>query len=213
MKISSSIQDHQSINGSLPSCNEAGQQRDDKPQTAAGACPPSDNNEEDESELFDARLTELFVDYFSRASAFRTHEVLLSWNFDNPKKILEYVVSQAGTDIATAQMIYWRMEPESVRDCEEEEDTIILDIIEQNIGQGYYADNGLEYDPRDDEGRNAIEDNTEHTPEDTYHPELLKSRTGIHLEGIMDDDGIPAELYSEYAGLIRSFGLEDAYLS
>ena len=154
---------------------------------------PDDNDRS--GEKFDSLLTELFIDYFKRVPAVRRHEVLASWNFDNPEAILEWVVSQPDTDIATAQMIYWRMEPESVRDCEVEEGLPILEIVEQRIGQGFYQDNGLAYDPRNDERYNAVNNNTEHTPEESYPAELLKTREGRHIEGINTDDGIPEELY------------------
>ena len=84
---------------------------------------------EENEDQFDDLLTELFIDYFGRVSAERRHEILASWNYDFPKEILEWVVTQADTDIATAQMLYWRMEPESVRDCEAKEDIPILEAI------------------------------------------------------------------------------------
>ena len=151
-------------------------------------------------------LTELFIDYFGRVSPIRRHEVLSVWNFDHPKAILEWVVSQADTDIATAQMIYWRMEPESVRECEAEEDLPILEIVEQKIGQGFYQDNGIAYDPRDDYG-DAVETNTVHTPENSYPAELLKSRPGrqFAITGILADS-IPEELYPAYSRLVRALG-------
>lgn len=171
---------------------------------------PDDNDRF--GEKFDSLLTELFIDYFKRVPAVRRHEVLASFNFDNPKAILEWVVSQPDTDIATAQMIYWRMEPESVRDCEVEEDLPILEIVEQRIGQGFYQDNGLAYDPRNDERNNAVKNNTEHTPEESYPAELLKTREGRHIEGINTDNGIPEELYPAFVRLVRALGMDDIYL-
>lgn len=170
-----------------------------------------DPDDDDIDELFDKQLTELFIDYFGRVSALRRHEVLSSWNFDHPKDILKWVISQPGTDIATAQMIYWRMEPESVREYEEDEDLSILDIIEQGISQGLYEDNGFAYDPRNDYG-DAVEANTEHISEDEYLPELLKAREGRQVDGIDSDDGIPEELFPAYERLVHAFGMEDYYL-
>ena len=166
----------------------------------------------EDEDKFDDLLTELFIDYFGRVSTLRRHEVLASWNFDFPKAILEWVVSQADTDIATAQMVYWRMEPESVRDCEVEEDLPIVETVEQRIGQGFYQDNGWAYDPRNDFGNNAVKNNTDNTPEDFYPAELLKTRTGKHIDGIQTNDAIPEELYPAYARLVRALGLEDYYL-
>ena len=166
----------------------------------------------EDEDKFDDLLTELFIDYFGRVSTLRRHEVLASWNFDFPKAILEWVVSQADTDIATAQMVYWRMEPESVRDCEVEEDLPIVETVEQRIGQGFYQDNGWAYDPRNDFGNNAVKNNTDNTPEDFYPAELLKTRTGKHIDGIQTNDAIPEELYPAYVRLVRALGLEDYYL-
>jgi hypothetical protein len=165
---------------------------------------------EDEDQ-FDDLLTQLFIDYFGRVSTLRRHEVLASWNYDFPKAILEWVVSQADTDIATAQMIYWRMEPESVRDYEVEEDLPIVETVEQRIGQGFYQDNGWAYDPRNDNGCNEVKSNTDSTPEDFYPPELLKARTGRHIEGIQTYNAIPEELYPAFARLVKALGL-DFYL-
>lgn len=165
---------------------------------------------EDEDQ-FDDLLTQLFIDYFGRVSTLRRHEVLASWNYDFPKAILEWVVSQADTDIATAQMIYWRMEPESVRDYEVEEDLPIVETVEQRIGQGFYQDNGWAYDPRNDNGCNEVKSNTDSTPEDFYPPELLKARTGRHIEGIQTNNAIPEELYPAFARLVKALGL-DFYL-
>lgn len=173
--------------------------------------PVYENVDSDDDESFDKSITELFIDYFSRVSALRRHEVLASWNFDHPKDILKWVMSQPGTDIATAQMIYWRMEPESVRDYEVDDDISILETIEHGINQGLYEDNGFAYDPRKDNG-DAVLSNTEHTSEDEYLSELLKSRVGRQVEGLNTDNGIPEELYPAYERLVLSFGREDFYL-
>ena len=166
----------------------------------------------EDEDRFDDLLTELFIDYFGRVPALRRHEVLAVWNYDFPKAILEWVVSQADTDIATVQMIYWRMEPESVREYEVEEDFSILETVEQRIGNHFYVDNGWAYDPRNDEGNNAVKNNTENTPEDSYPPELLKCRTGHTIMGGQFDNGVPDELFPAYKRLVKALGLEEFYL-
>ena len=140
-------------------------------------------------------LTELFIEYFGRVAAIRRHEVLASCNYDFPKEILEWVVSQAEMDIATAQMIYWRMKPESVRDYEVEEDIPIMEAIEQR--------NDCHYD--------AVKNNTDNTPESFYHPEVLKNREGKVIEGISDDDSIQKELFKAYKRLVCAMNMEDCY--
>ena len=167
---------------------------------------------EENEDQFDDLLTELFIDYFGRVSAERRHEILASWNYDFPKEILEWVVTQADTDIATAQMLYWRMEPESVRDCEAKEDIPILEAIEQRIGEAFYQDNGFAYNPRNDDQSDVVKMNTENTPESYYHPELLKNREGKFIEGINENDAIPKESFKAYKRLVCALGLEDCYL-
>lgn len=56
---------------------------------------------------------------------------------------------------------------------------------------------------------NAVKNNSEHTPEDSYPAELLKTREGQYIEGINTVNGIPEELYPAFVRLVRALGMED----
>ena len=67
----------------------------------------------------------------------------LSWNFDNPKKVIQWIVEQPDTDKGTCLLLYWRMAPDfskqfvNRKECENThswylEDYDIIQTLERN---------------------------------------------------------------------------------
>ena len=55
---------------------------------------------------------ELIIDYLKKHDSEIRQMLALSWNFDNPKKVIQWIVEQPDTDKGTCLLLYWRMAPD-----------------------------------------------------------------------------------------------------
>ena len=120
-----------------------------------------DGIEIDEDE-FDELSADLIIDYLKKNTPEERQLLAISWNFDNPKKVIQWIADQPDTDRGTILYIYWYMAPAFYKEnyadrkeCEEEnpwglEDYDIIDTIEKNWLSGFYRDQIYAFDPSED---------------------------------------------------------------
>ena len=120
-----------------------------------------DEIEIDEDE-FDELSAGLIIDYLEKNTSEERQLLAMSWNFDNPKKVIQWIVSRPDTDRGTILCLYWHMAPAFYKEnyadrkeCEEEnpwslEDYDIIDAIEKNWLSGLYENQIYAFDPSDD---------------------------------------------------------------
>ena len=65
-----------------------------------------DNIEIDEDE-FDELSADLIIDFLKKNTPKERQLLAISWNFDNPKKVLKWIVDQPDTDKGTILYLYW----------------------------------------------------------------------------------------------------------
>ena len=117
-----------------------------------------DNIEIDEDE-FDELSADLIIDFLKKNTPKERQLLAISWNFDNPKKVLKWIVDQPDTDKGTILYLYWYMAPAFYKkhyadrkECEEEnswslEDYDILDTIEKNYLSNFYKKQVYAFNP------------------------------------------------------------------
>ena len=111
---------------------------------------------------FDELSAGLIIDYLEKNTPEERQLLAMSWNFDNPKKVIQWIVSRPDTDRGTILYLYWHMAPAFYKEnyadrkeCEEEnpwslEDYDIIDAIEKNWLSGLYENQIYAFDPSDD---------------------------------------------------------------
>ena len=111
---------------------------------------------------FDELSAGLIIDYLEKNTPEERQLLAMSWNFDNPKKVIQWIVSRPDTDRGTILCLYWHMAPAFYKEnyadrkeCEEEnpwslEDYDIIDAIEKNWLSGLYENQIYAFDPSDD---------------------------------------------------------------
>ncbi len=68
-------------------------------------------NERIDEDVYDELSAELIIDYLKKHDPEIRQMLALSWNFDNPKKVIQWIVEQPDTDKGTCLLLYWRMAP------------------------------------------------------------------------------------------------------
>lgn len=65
-----------------------------------------------DEDVYDELSAELIIDYLKKHDSEIRQMLALSWNFDNPKKVIQWIVEQPDTDKGTCLLLYWRMAPD-----------------------------------------------------------------------------------------------------
>ena len=65
-----------------------------------------------DEDVYDELSAELIIDYLKKHDPEIRQMLALSWNFDNPKKVIQWIVEQPDTDKGTCLLLYWRMAPD-----------------------------------------------------------------------------------------------------
>ncbi|MBS5115157.1 MAG: DUF4274 domain-containing protein [Erysipelotrichaceae bacterium] len=167
-----------------------------------------DNIEIDEDE-FDELSADLIIDFLKKNTPKERQLLAISWNFDNPKKVLKWIVDQPDTDKGTILYLYWYMAPAFYKEhyadrkeCEEEnswslEDYDILDTIEKNYLSNFYKKQVYAFNPVKDsysDGYNWTEGYDEHKVKSKIPEILFKALDGELLEDPNWDEGIPTDI-------------------
>ena len=64
-----------------------------------------------DEDAYDELSAELIIDYLRKHDSEFRQMLALSWNFDNPKKVIKWIIDQPDTDKGTCLLLYWRMAP------------------------------------------------------------------------------------------------------
>lgn len=159
-------------------------------------------------DTYDELFADLVINYLKKHGPEMRQKLVLCWNFDNPKRVIQWIVDQPDTDKGTSLLLYWWMEPDFSKDfanrqeCENTyawylEDYDIIEAIERNYKSGFYKDQCYAFDPCRDfyqGGRDwpAHMDQTKFkTP---IPPEMFVALKGAVIAEPSWEDGIPDEL-------------------
>lgn len=166
-----------------------------------------DELEIDEDE-FDELSADLIIDYLKKNTPEERHLLAMSWNFDNPKKVIQWITEQPDTDRGTILYLYWHMAPvfykenyADRKECEEDswslEDYDIIDTIEKNWLSGFYKNQIYAFDPSDDLYSDGCDWTVEYDESrvKTKIPKVLFEPLGGEMpENPEWEEGIPDEL-------------------
>lgn len=167
-----------------------------------------DNFEIDEDE-FDELSTELIIDFLVKNTPKERQLLVLSWNFDNSKKVIKWIVEQPDTDKGTILYLYWHMEPifykkkyKDEKEYDEEnswelEDFNIIKTIEKNYLANFYKNQIYAFNPKKDSysaGYDWTESYDESKLKSKIPSILFEALTGESLEVPNWEEGIPTDL-------------------
>ena len=167
-----------------------------------------DNIEIDEDE-FDELSADLIIDFLKKNTPKERQLLAISWNFDNPKKVLKWIVDQPDTYKGTILYLYWYIATAFYKEhyadrkeCEEEnswslEDYDILDTIEKNYLSNFYKKQVYAFNPVKDsysDGYNWTEGYDENKVKSKIPEILFKALDGELLEAPNWDEGIPIDI-------------------
>lgn len=162
-----------------------------------------------DEDTYDELSADLIIDYLKKHDPETRQMLVLSWNFDNPKKVIQWIVDQPNTDKGTILLLYWLMAPDFSKqyatreDCESAaswylEDYDIIQSIERNYLSGFYKDQRYAFDPRHDVYQNGHDWTADLTTENFKVPipqEMFTALNGITLDAPASwDEGIPEDL-------------------
>lgn len=159
-------------------------------------------------EEFEEQVSELFIHYLEKCTPEEIHQVVVEWNFDNPKKPIYWIANSPKTDKGTALMLFWLMEPDFAYQFETreemveksswyEEDFDIVTVLEKNYLDGFYQNQAYGYTPlaefQDEEMKRPIAG------------EMFVALNGMEISESADwADGFPPELQERYNELAES---------
>lgn len=162
----------------------------------------------DEDE-FEELSAELVIDFLKRNTPKERQLLAISWNFDNSKKVIQWIVDQPDTDRGTILYLYWHMAPAFYKEnyadrkeCEEEnswslEDYDIIDTIEKNYLSDFYREQLYAFNPTDDSysgGYNWTAEYDEDRAKVKIPDVMFKALNGEILENPGWEEGIPTAL-------------------
>lgn len=167
-----------------------------------------DELEIDEDE-FDELSADLIIDYLKKNTPEERRLLAISWNFDNPKKVIQWIADQPDTDRGTILYLYWYMAPAFYKEnyadrkeCEDEnpwglEDYDIIDTIEKNWLSGFYKNQIYAFDPSEDsyaDGYDWTAAYDESRAKSKIPEALFEPLMGEMLEKPGWEEGIPEEI-------------------
>ena len=65
-----------------------------------------------DEDTYDELSADLIIDYLKKHDPETRQMLVLSWNFDNPKKVIQWIVDQPDTDKGTILLLYWLRAPD-----------------------------------------------------------------------------------------------------
>ncbi len=180
-----------------------------------------DDDEEKEGgisyEEFEAKLKDIVVNYLENSDAKTRHQLVMAWNFDHPKSIMQWIADSKETDKATALMLYWLMAPDYAKGFKDRqhvidkddswylEDFDIVETLEKNLLSGFYTNHSFAFDPTCDHyGHDHVKGVSKNLVRE-IPAELMVALAGKKVaEPKGTVDGIPKELQEAYEELADS---------
>ena len=162
----------------------------------------------DEDE-FEELSTELIIDFLKKNNPKERQLLAISWNFDNSKKVIQWIVEQPDTDRGTILYLYWYMAPSFYKEncadrkeCEEKyswglEDYDIISAIEKNYLSDFYNAQIYAFNPTNDlysDGYDWTKEYDESKAKVKIPDVMFKALEGEILENPGWDEGIPTDL-------------------
>lgn len=159
-------------------------------------------------DAYEELFADIIIDYLKHQSPRSRQLLAMSWNFDNPPKVIKWIAEQPDTDRGTALMLYWMMEPGYCKqfanrdECALQqrwyvEEYDILQTIERNYTEGFYKEEKYAFDPRHDAhsgGCDRTEELKAYKLKGNIPQEMFVPTSGICLEAPDWADGVPPEL-------------------
>lgn len=162
-----------------------------------------------DDEQFDELCADLIIDFLKKNTPKERQLLALSWNFDNSKKVIKWIIDQKDTDKGTILYLYWYMAPifykenyANRKECEIEnswtlEDYDIIATIEKNYISDYYKEQIYGFNPKKDlysEGYDWTERYDENKVKSKIPYKLFEPLNGEFLEAPDWEEGMPTEI-------------------
>ena len=161
-----------------------------------------------DEDAYDELSAELIIDYLRKHDSEFRQMLALSWNFDNPKKVIKWIIDQPDTDKGTCLLLYWRMAPDfskqfvSREECENThswylEDYDIIQTLERNYTEGFYKNQRYAFNPRHDSYQDGYDWTANLKLSEFKVPipqEMFTPLAGIALKTPSWEEGIPEDL-------------------
>jgi len=151
--------------------------------------------------MSEKELHNLVIKYLEKSEPPDWHQVAWNWNWDNRIEPLRWIIENPKCDKGTALLIYWYGNPgwytkydnkDQVSVYEMDNYLLVKDIEEKYLS-GYYKNENIYFDPKDDEGDDWTRDIQEEAL--TKIPsEMTKPVNGEKLEKIGLIEGLPQEI-------------------
>ena len=162
-------------------------------------------NQKFDSDTFDELMADLIIDYLKKHGPEERHKLIICWNFDNPKEVIQWIIEQNDTDKATALLIYWMMQPGFSKQFQNRdecaswylEDYDIIQTIEHNYLSNFYQQQQLACDPKNDIYSNGYDWTSDINREKMKVPIpeiMFTPLIGTTVENPHWSEGIPDEL-------------------
>ena len=163
---------------------------------------------DDLEDEFDKLSTDLIIDFLSKNTPKERQLLAISWNFDNPKKVIQWIVNQPDTDRGTILYLYWHMSPtfcknfSNRKECEENEswyleDYDIINNIEKNWIADFYKNQVYAFNPSNDVYCGGYDWTSEYDKNKVkvkIPDEMFEILDGETLEKPEWEEGIPSDI-------------------
>lgn len=137
------------------------------------------------------------INYAKKANPIEWHKMAMDWNYDSSKTFLQWLVKNQQTEKATILMIYWMSSPKHGFEYQNE--------IEKNYISGYYTNQSLGFNPKDDDGLDWTQE----------YPDLDNIKIPLAMFDKIEGkkissseeyiEGIPEDIFNEIEDLYEDF--------
>lgn len=115
-----------------------------------------------DDEEFERLSSALIIDFLKKHDPLARQQLVVSWNFDNGKDVLQWIAQQPDTDQGTILLLYWYMNPQFFKKYQDREDCLaqdsdwiledfdLVETIERNYLANFYQGQKYAFDPRND---------------------------------------------------------------
>lgn len=161
-----------------------------------------------DEDAYDELSAELVIDYLKKHDPEVRQMLALTWNFDNPKKVIQWIVEQPDTDKGTCLLLYWLMAPgfskrfadrEECKNAEKWylEDYNIIQTLERNYTSGFYKKQCYAFNPQHDPYQDGYDWTADLNPSEFKVPipqDMFIPLEGLVLEVPSWEEGTPEDL-------------------
>jgi len=132
------------------------------------------------------------------------HQLAWNWNFDGGIEPLAWIINKPQCDKGTVLLIYWSIVPslgdykniDEVDKHQKDAFSLIQDIQSKYI-EGFYKNEKITFDPRDDRGINWEKDYNETKKRIEIPKDMYTATKGKKIQWIDIPEGIPDEVFEK----------------